>query len=209
MSKTIKSFQNIIQFLFILLFFILPYIVNAQATQEWVARYNPAVVDTTFESVDCKSDALGNIYSAGIAKNSSGTQKDCILIKYNPSGVLQWTRRYNGPADGWDEITAIAVDNSGNIIITGYSYTNGTTLFDCLTVKYNSSGALLWAARYDLMNSNDSGNNIITDNTGNIFITGYGQKFTGFNGDFDFITLKYNGHRHTVRRIAVWILAQK
>ncbi len=192
MFNTSNSYLKKITFLLLIIVLLAPYILNAQATQEWVARYNPATIDTSFESVDCKTDALGNIYSAGIVIDASSAQRDIILIKYNSAGVFQWVRKYNGPSNGMDEVTAIAIDNSGNVIVTGISYTNGITLFDCLTIKYNPSGVLLWTARYNFLNSNDKGNNLITDSSGNIFVIGYGQKFTGFNGDFDFITLKYN-----------------
>lgn len=45
-----------------------------------------------------------------------------------------WTNFYNGPGNGHDEAWAVAVDHSGNVIVTGPSF-NGTNT-DFATIKY-------------------------------------------------------------------------
>ena len=59
-----------------------------------------------------------------------------------------WVYRYNGPANRDDG--ALAVDGSGNVLVTGASYTNFIFNGDYYTAKYAATnGALLWEKRYN------------------------------------------------------------
>ncbi|HXI53953.1 MAG TPA: hypothetical protein VNH84_20705, partial [Candidatus Saccharimonadales bacterium] len=60
---------------------------------------------------------------------------DWATIKYNPDGQEQWVRRYDGPAHGFDEASAIAVDASGNVYVAGtQTTTNGS--IETVLIKY-------------------------------------------------------------------------
>ena len=56
---------------------------------------------------------------------------DYATIKYSSAGVPLWTNRYNGPGNGDDEVCAMAVDGSNNVIVTGYSIGSGMRLRLC------------------------------------------------------------------------------
>ncbi|MEO0101145.1 MAG: SBBP repeat-containing protein [candidate division WOR-3 bacterium] len=131
-------------------------------------------------------DNEGNVYVTG---RSDGVYRDYATIKYDSSGLIQWVKRYDGPANYRDEARAIAVDGGGNVYVTGGSYTT-TTNFDLVTIKYASSGEEEWVVRYNgLSNDDDYGHAIALDESGNVYVTGYS---TGSGTDWDYITIKYN-----------------
>jgi uncharacterized delta-60 repeat protein len=137
-------------------------------------------------------DGSGNIYVTGSSYNSDSDIKDdwdYATVKYNSEGQEQWVARYNGPGNSSDEATAIAVDGSGNVYVTGYSK-GSDTYYDYATVKYNSEGQEQWVARYNGPgNGNDYANAIAVDGSGNIYVTGESRGSGTFD---DYATVKYN-----------------
>jgi len=45
-----------------------------------------------------------------------------VTVAYSNSGLPLWTNRYNGPGNWEDYPLAIAVDKSGNVFVTKYSW---------------------------------------------------------------------------------------
>ena len=114
-----------------------------------------------------------------------------ILISSNLFSQVkeEWVSRYNGPGNSYDEAFAMAIDISGNVYVTGYSYGSGTSL-DYATIKYNSSGVEQWVARYNgPANGDDEAYAIALDSSGNVYVTG-GSSGSGTN--YDYATIKYN-----------------
>jgi len=141
-------------------------------------------------------DGSGNIYVTGSSYNSDSDIKDdwdYATVKYNSEGQEQWVARYNGPGNSSDEATAIAVDGSGNVYVTGYSK-GSDTYYDYATVKYNSEGQEQWVARYNGPgNGNDYANAIAVDGSGNIYVTGRSYNSdSDIEDDWDYATVKYN-----------------
>src|SRR5205807_2325072 len=68
-------------------------------------------------------DNSGNVFVAGNSWN--GANYDYATVAYSNDGVTLWTNRYDGPDNLGDVALAIAVDNSGNVFVTGSSW-NGT-----------------------------------------------------------------------------------
>jgi uncharacterized delta-60 repeat protein len=137
-------------------------------------------------------DASENVYVTG-NKGGLGTEQDFVTFKYNAEGVLQWTARYNDRVDGDDKPVAIAIDDSGNVCVTGRSQNSGAIqYYDYLTIKYSTNGTEQWLSRYGGPAEN-SGDNLVSalviDKLGNIYVTGAS---TGADGTYDFCTIKYN-----------------
>src|SRR6266545_1320733 len=163
---------------------------TATAQEVWVARYKgPGNARDTAWAVAV--DASGNVYVTG-ASVGSGTGLDYATIKYNSSGIQQWVARYNGSGNSGDEATAIAVDGSGNVYVTGYS-TGPASGYDYATIKYNSSGIQQWVARY---NGSDYGHNdaqaMAIDGLGNVYVTGISWGGGGSGTFDDYATVKYD-----------------
>jgi uncharacterized delta-60 repeat protein len=155
----------------------------------WVARYNgPGNYDDVATAIAV--DNNGNVYVTGWSYGGYGTGYDYATIKYNSEGQVVWVARYNGPGNDDDEATAIAVDNNGNVYVTGRSWGKDAD-YDYATIKYNSLGHTQWVARYNgLGNSRDSATAIAVDNNGNVYVTGYSEA--------DYATIKYNSNGQVV-----------
>jgi hypothetical protein len=59
----------------------------------------------------------------------------------DPAGSVYqaWVVHSNGPGDDFDDVVAMAADESSNVYVTGYGLGLGTG-WDFATVKYNSAG---------------------------------------------------------------------
>jgi uncharacterized delta-60 repeat protein len=160
---------------------------NSQGEEQWVARYNGPGNSSDY-AYALAVDNSGNVYVTGWSVGS-GTDKDYATVKYNSKGEEQWVARYNGPGNYDDEAYALAVDNSGNVYVTGYSY-GSDTRFDYATVKYNLQGEEQWVARYNGPgNSYDRAYALAVDNFGNVYVTG---SSVGSGTGYDYATIKYN-----------------
>ena len=160
----------------------------SQVTTQWSSVYNGTANDTDIVS-SMTVDNQGNVYVTGYSKGST-TGKDIATIKYSSSGQQIWAVRFNDDnADKDDAANAIAVDAAGNVYVTGYS-TGLSSFKDIITIKYSSSGNLLWSLRYNgLGNDDDIASAIAVDGLGNVFVTGYS---VGLISSEDFLTIKYN-----------------
>ncbi len=65
-----------------------------------------------------------------------GTGDDYVTVKYDSSGNELWVKRYNEPGNFQDRGRSIAVDDSHNVYVTGWSYGSGTN-YDYATIKYS------------------------------------------------------------------------
>jgi hypothetical protein len=164
---------------------------NANGEQLWVARYDGEASSVDFATA-LALDKLGNVYVTGTSTGAS-TNTDYVTIKYNGAGVPQWVARFNGPGNSNDQANGIAVDDLGNVYVTGISKPQNTTSSgpkqDYATVKYRSTGEQEWVAIYNgPTNDADEAQALAVDNLGNVYVTGRSVE-TGLS--FDYATVKY------------------
>jgi hypothetical protein len=132
-------------------------------------------------------DGSGNIYvvgsswatwsvSAASPVNGFSGSEDIFALKLNNSGAYQW-HTFLGAGNNFG--SAIALDASNNVYITGYSDTTwGLPVnshsggIDLVAAKLNNSGVLQWNTFYGSPTA-DTGNGIAVDDSGNVYIAGF------------------------------------
>lgn len=163
------------------------------ATIKYGPRGKRKWVNTGFGSA-IAVDVTGNVYVAGMYDGWLRCSR-YATTKYSSAGDHKWTALYPGPEDFLcGGCRAIAVDASGNVYVTGYSYGSGTG-YDYATIKYDSAGNEKWVRRYDgPTNGDDRAAAIALDSSGNVYVTG--------TSEGDYATVKYDsaGETKWVRR---------
>jgi hypothetical protein len=125
-------------------------------------------------------DSSGDVVVAGYCRGQFDTNgyriADLYAAKYAAAdGTLLWEQRYDGPAKGDDYASALALDGSGNVVVTGGSASGASRWnYDYYTAKYASSdGALLWEKRYNgPANGSDSAKSLALGPNGLVAVTG-------------------------------------
>ena len=132
---------------------------------------------------------------------------DIYLVKRASDGSYIWSKRFGGTAD--DRPKGIAIDASGNIVITGYfngtvdfgggALTSATSAASGFVAKYSATGAHMWSKRLSTGGSSDAGYAIAVDGSGNVIVgatlTGtsdYGGGPLTTRGGFDIVLVKYS-----------------
>jgi Secretion system C-terminal sorting domain/Beta-propeller repeat len=164
---------------------IMKYDVNGDTL--WTRTYSGTDSLANAQGIGIKSTISGSIYVVGNIGNLNNGY-DVVILKYASDGTLLWSQsctEINSGAD--DKAFGIAVDESDNVYITGYSnQTNNTQIF---TAKYNAGGQFIWAQfNNGPEHLTSQGNAITLDHSDNVCVTGFTT--TSLNGT-DIITLKY------------------
>lgn len=149
--------------------FFISILLHNNSIAQWASLYNYGINSTDYPAA-IALDQAGYSYVCG-STFSSAQESNYILIKYDLSGDTVWSRQHNGNINGEDECNGIAIDNHSNVLITGRSESN--TGYDIFTIKYSSSGDVLWSKRYNgLGNGSNNAYSVATDDSLNVYIAG-------------------------------------
>ncbi len=211
----------------IIFFFASILLISTINAQSWV--WAKSAGGSSDDISNCSAtDASGNVYIIGSFKSTSisfgsttlsnSGNADIFIAKFNSSGTVLWATKAGGTLD--DVGNSIAVDNNGNVFVTGYFKSSSITLgshtlnFSGLNggstifiAKFDASGNSVWAKSPTGPTSNgtadaNSGNFITTDNNGNVYVTGsfetttitFGSITLNHKGWFDMYIVKYNNN---------------
>ncbi|HVP35490.1 MAG TPA: SBBP repeat-containing protein [Terriglobales bacterium] len=118
-------------------------------------------------------DASGNVYVSGTSSEVSGAwfRMNYATLKYDSNGNMLWVSRYTPYEVKTADPTDLAVDDSGNVYVTG---TVGNYPYTCYTtIKYNPQGKQLWRNTYNSPDYlNDRSSVIAVDGSHNVYVTG-------------------------------------
>jgi hypothetical protein len=111
------------------------YKANTNGSWVWTNQFPPVGPFSASAGLAIAVDSGSNCYVTGYSPGTN-SNNDIVTIKYDPNGNQVWLQRYNGPGNGNDAGNAIAVDNNGNVYVTGYDTTTagGTEM---VTIKYS------------------------------------------------------------------------
>ncbi|MEO0238822.1 MAG: SBBP repeat-containing protein [candidate division WOR-3 bacterium] len=152
------------------------------------------------EPLSVTTDAQGNVYvvggtystdfpvynPGGGAYYQESGNFDAFILKFNSSGVRLWAAYYGG--SGFDRANSVVTDAQGNVYVVGYTRSTNFPVYDpgcgayfqgsktggddAFILKFDSSGARLWATYYG-GSGNDCASSVVTDPQGNVYVVGH------------------------------------
>lgn len=169
----------------------------------WIKKFGGSTLDA---AKAVTTDAMGNIFVAGYISGimtigddtlESTGNADLIVMKLGPTCNPLWVKHIPATEEKTLVPDAIALDNSGNIIVTGYftspSVNAGGTILnltgkqDIFIMKFSGSGDLTWAKSWGESERLFEGPRVKSDADNNlylIFSEGYAySKLMVFNAD--------------------------
>ncbi len=155
----------------------------------WTKTYN-GLGNKDDEVLALVLDLNGNAFITGYSRGNN-TGDDIVTMKYDAGGNLLWSVTYNAVSNENDAGNAIALDGFGNVIVTGQSDIDGSSIDNdnMVTIKYSTIGAQLWVANFNgTGNNRDQGEKVMVSPAGNVYVTGRSSN----GSDDDIVTIKYD-----------------
>ena len=160
---------------------------NSSGNLLWVVQGAGLGID---EGLCLSTSSTNDIYVGGFFEStlnigsfnlSTGFTEALFLAKIDHVGNVIWAKQTVMGESGHAAINDIIIDSSGDIVFTGYFFMEitfqNTTLLsydesdDIFIAKYNNNGDEIWVKQAG-GDSNDNGNGIDVDESGNIYLAG-------------------------------------
>jgi uncharacterized delta-60 repeat protein len=144
---------------------------NAAGVQQWSIVYD-GLVHESDKAFNMYVDGTGNVFLTGKTDVDASWQlnDEVFTAKYSTAGALLWSKTYAGIGNGLDKGQFVRVSSSGNVYVVGKLQVNGND--NVLAIKYNNTGAQVWAMNVDISGGNDKVNDFALDANENLIVCG-------------------------------------
>ncbi|MBI5541058.1 MAG: SBBP repeat-containing protein [Bacteroidia bacterium] len=157
----------------------------SNGTQSWLKTYNATTTgDNHATGVFWKNNRL---FVSGYSFQANGTFAVTTQSYHAGNGVVLWTQNY-GSAITMPITPAKIANFSNNIYVSGSVGTATNMNYSLVSYTLNN-GNQQWAQTYDGYGLIDLSTSLVSDNSGNVFITG---KSLNTGNEYEYHTLKYN-----------------
>jgi len=178
---------------------------DAAGTKLWTRQFGTAADDWTY---GVAADGAGNAYVVGrtqggldgnVNADPSGLTSDAFLVKYDATGVKQWTKQF-GSATA-DSASDVATDAAGNLFVSGATSgaleagstnSTGNNLF---VARFDAAGTLIWLHQRGAgAATSDGAASVTVDAFGGVFAAGLTNGGLDGNvsaGGYDAYVVKY------------------
>ncbi|WP_417611004.1 T9SS type A sorting domain-containing protein [Owenweeksia hongkongensis] len=129
----------------------------------WSKTYSIGLYNEFFSVT---TDATGNIVVVG----SADADYSSLVVKYDDMGNVLW--QYPSTLTNRNEeqyLTAVTVDNNGNIYATGAEEQNSSFVYDVITLKLSSTGTFTWQENWNNGDINE-GRYVKIGSNGSIYV---------------------------------------
>ena len=116
------------------------------------------------------SGPKGVFFAGGDVYTSAVRNEDALIVKYNSTGKVLWTRTWAGPGANIDEVWYLATTAKGDVYAAVYSSPDGGAT-STVVIKYNAAGKLQWTATQPgNVGTGTSPNGLAVDGSGNAIV---------------------------------------
>ncbi|MCC7505283.1 MAG: hypothetical protein IT259_08280 [Saprospiraceae bacterium] len=156
----------------------------------WVQTGGAMSEDFVNRSASAINSSHQTYVATSTLNSAASSTYGMLLSKYSSGGSLLWSVTYTLNTAGNVHVGDVAIDASGNVLVTGAAYNGSANNYDLFVVKYSPSGTQQWSKTYNgAGNSYDGGAALVCDSNNDVFVTG--AAWTS-STNVDVVTIRYN-----------------